>query len=219
MASDWPVVWHPRHGIGPGMSPKTATQAGLEYARKLERKAEEQVDIAKRLEVRSSEILGGEFSDLMRKIARLEEDEKTRKHNEESWKRELDAIVLEQASFMERRDNFRKEMEQLEAIARADGAKVAEAEARVKRAEGKVGKEKLRVELLTRELEALKADAEKARSELQRNAQARRGLQHQEAAASASNTSSLEFWRSVSLCLCAAAAAVGLWRAMDPALW
>jgi len=190
----------------------TLAVGDLERARRREAKGQERVEDAKRLEIRSQVFHSSEIAELMHKIADMEQEEKRFLSKENAWKAESEALVLEQAKHIARRDDTIAEKDTFEANARADATKVAGAEARVKRMEEKVSKEKLRVDLLTRESEVMRSEAaHEASHDFQELEVLRRELALTEASA--------QRWCSASLGLGVAAVAAALWRATDPALW
>jgi len=184
-------------------------EVAFESARRRELKALDKVEEAKRLQARSRDFLSGEFSELMQKIASHEQEEKMHEQLEAAWKAELDALVLEQAKFMTRRDELKAEVASSEVATRGDASKATEVEAKAKRMEEKCNKERTRVDLLCRELEALRTEAEQARAEEKRQAQAL-----EVAAASTAATTAL--WRRLAFGVGFATILLVLWRAMVP---
>merc|ERR1719422_1720684 len=131
-----------------------AAEAALQTAKHREMRSQEALVDARKAEAMRQERVRGEAAVLMKELSRYEQSEKDFKQSCDAWKSELDALVLEQAAKMTERDEVKAKCSRLEVDVRQREAHATELETLAQRAEEKCAKERLRVDLLTKELEA-----------------------------------------------------------------
>lgn len=189
-----------------------AAQAGNAQAKRREARAREAADEARQRFERSHNFRKGEVAEVMKQVIQLEKEEKTHLQNEDAWRLELDAMVLEQANAMKRRDILINEKNNLEVKAREDEAYAVKAEARVKHAEERRDRDRARIDAFRHEMEELRRAADAERVE-HRAAQQKLDKHKSESAEVPI------IWRRVAACLTAAVIAVVCCKISDPKYW
>lgn len=185
-----------------------AAEAAVQTAKHKETRSQEALADARKAEATRQELVRGEAAVLMQELSRYEQSEKDFKQRCAAWKSELDALVLEQAAKMTERDEVKAKCSRLEVDVRQQEAHATELETLARRTEEKCAKERLRVDLLTQELEARRQQVSDEQAEVQRLA-----------AELATSSSEAQLWRRTALVLSALASTLLLWRLTDPAMW